>query len=289
MNGLSLSHPFFYQLQIAINAGREIIIDMRTEANGDKIAHLNIAYWLSLKIGKITLLETAGGRGALMLSEYELPENIQCVVTDIYSEYDEEDYPGFLLNGKGDKDYLWIINSYLCTQQIRAPFSPKRKEKTDLILFCPLTNSEYNERRDWDIEWSAFAFEKLQNKYGDRVVCIWDKEHPKLPTEKRTLDECVQMIGNARLVIAGDSGFSHCAAAFGTPLVSIYPDWSLGRVDRQGTANRIAEWFDLPVALCRRTYYPNAEFNKWRLVELGQDHKFSVEHLLQAAEKLRYL
>jgi hypothetical protein len=285
MRNLTLIRPAFEQIAEACMANMPIYFDVREEAAGDKIAALNVARWISSVLNsRITILEAPNGRTPFMLSKYKndaysLDHGVVIMHADPYEQFE-----GLNIHTKGNNDALWFLNYYLINLEERARLSLiEPKPRTDKIVFCALLKVDYNERRAMSPKCIAKSIEALKSQFGDRVILLTDTEHPDLPEhDKYTLDECVELLATSAVVIAGDTGFSHIAAAFGTSLVSLYPDWNAGYINRLSESIKIAKWWGLPTVITQKSFYPNADPDAFDIVEIGTDHSWSIVSMLEA-------
>lgn len=285
MRNLTLIRPAFEQIAEAYAANIPIYFDIREEAAGDKIAALNVARWISAILGeRIIILEAPNGRTPFMLSSYKndarnMLGDVSIIPADPYEQFE-----GLNIHTKGNNDALWFLNYYLINLEVRASLHlNEQKPRTDKIVFCGLLNVDYNERRMMSPECVAKSIEALTAQFGDRVVLLTDTEHPALPEHKKhTFDECVELIATSAVVIAGDTGFSHIAAAFGTSLVSLYPDWNAGYINRLSESIKIAKWWGLPPVITQKSFYPNADPDAFDIVEIGTDHTWSIVSMMEA-------
>lgn len=285
MKNLTLLRPAFEQIAEAISMNVPLYFDVREEAAGDKIAALNVARWISAAAGKkIIIIEAPNGRTPFMLSNYKnnayaLERGVIIIQADPYDQFE-----GLNIHTKGNNDALWFLNYYLLFLEERAELKLiNEKPRTDKIILCALLGSDYNERRIMKPECIAKSYDELKKVFGDRVVLLSDKEHPALPAHDHyTFNECVEMLATSAVVIAGDTGFSHIAAAFGTSLVSLYPDWNAGYINRLSESLKIARWWGLSPAIVQKSFYPNADPDAFDLIEIGTDHSWSIASMMEA-------
>jgi lipopolysaccharide heptosyltransferase I len=138
--------------------------------------------------------------------------------------------------------------------------------------------------------WPADRFgalaEALQQATGLRSVVLWGPGEEALakavcdasasaavPAPPTTLDDLLALVASARLLVAGDTGPLHLAAAAGTPVVGLY-----GPTDPA----RNGPWSpdDVTVsrsALCECSHQRRCQASRWCLLDIG------VQEVVQAA------
>lgn len=283
---LRTSIPATKQIIDAVSLGVPLCMDARTERMGDKAAIVAVAKWISSTFGAcVTILESAPGRTPFMLSDYELPLGVDVAIVDPLEPIEDM----LDVHTCGNQDSLWILNPYLATQGCRSKLQlredhPKRGERTDAIVFGALLNTEYNHRRDMHPAAIRETINVLAGEYPN-VVLLLAKPDDRFPEATvGALADAIDTIATASCFIGGDSGFGHVAAAFGTPVVSIYPDWWMHQMPRLGDAIVTAEWWGLPTHYTPKSFLPNA--SQLRVVELGTDGHWSIEHVLRSIATL---
>ncbi len=78
-------------------------------------------------------------------------------------------------------------------------------------------------------QWPAESFRAVAKNYGSRALVVWGPGEQRLAEEsggdvapKTSLRELAFLLANAAVVIGGDTGPLHLAAALGTPVVGLY-------------------------------------------------------------------
>lgn len=280
---LKTSIPAFEQIKVAIENGVPLAADLRSERMGDACAALAVAQWISGKSGgsQITCIQDPQGKTGFMLNDFVTAAQITC---ELYPAGVE--IPFLDVHTCGLNDSLWILNPYLTTQGEHPKLKLKEPlQKKESVVFAPLINVEYNNRREMDIDNCNLLISELEAAGHSVIVMTEDAElFPKAP--KIGLKDCIKFIAECKLFIGGDTGFSHVCAALGTKQVAIYPDWfHCGMADLR-SAVVTAEWWGIPTTATPKNFLPNAPADKIRVVELGTDHKFSTAHVLDAVNTL---
>jgi hypothetical protein len=273
--------PAFQQIRNAVEHGIPLFMDLRQERMGDKSAAVAVAKWIAHEANaRVTIVE-AQQKTDFRLGDYLRDETVPVIELPLEAELDGLDVHTL----QTGIESLWFLNAYVSTLGIRAGLSLEREFKcSDEILFCLLTDTEYNERRDMNVHSVKAAADRL-TEAGYSVKVLTMNPTPVIPEAvQMSMREAVHQIATAKCVIAGDSGFSHVAGGFGVPLVAIYPDWMHVGKSRLEHAIRVMEWWGIPATHLNYTFFPNAE--KLRVVELGTDHNFSPAHILESVQVL---
>ena len=119
----------------------------------------------------------------------------------------------------------------------------------------------------WNVEcWQQLAG-RLLDSFGVRPVLTWGNDEERQAAEaisaatsgqalvwpRGTLPELVALLAQADLVVGGDTGPIHIAAAVGTPTVSLFRVTDAERNGPQGAAHRRLQ-SSLPCAMCLRKH-----------------------------------
>lgn len=147
-------------------------------------------------------------------------------------------------------------------------------------VFCP--GAEYGPAK----RWPARHFAELAGRLAARGFAVWLVGSPKdaaLGTEietlsggtcdnlcgRTTLDEAIDLLSAARLVVSNDSGLMHVAAALGRPLIALYGSSSPDFTPPLSNDARILK-LDLPCSPCFRRECPLGHFNCMMQLSPGQ-------------------
>lgn len=272
---LLISQPVLPQIQAARKVGKKICLDGTKEALGDKVAIVTVATWLRRMLNEeIILLETAPGRTPFLFSNYELPEGLVVEEMQLGIPLEHLD-----VLKSGANDSLWVLNPYLATLGIHPKIKLKEPAtERDEIVFIPLHNPLYNQRRGMDLAHVGKTINYLR-EIGFNLTVITDFKSEHFESIQLPFNEVVERIAGAKIFIGGDTGFSHLACALGTPAIAIYPDWFVvGKSDMRDAAT-IGEWWGIPSIYTPYSFIPNAPHEKLRVVELASDHTFSIAHV----------
>jgi lipopolysaccharide heptosyltransferase I len=120
--------------------------------------------------------------------------------------------------------------------------SGKLRELTDSVVLLPGAGRP-------DKQWPPERFGEVARRIGDRrVIAVWGPDEEALaaatgcevapPTDLR---ELAWLLKNARLVIAGDTGPLHLAAALGTRVVALFGPTDPGRNGPYGQLGNVVE------------------------------------------------
>ena len=282
-----------------MQAGIPLVFDLRAEKMGDRAASVAVAEWLT-SFGPITFIEPPGDYPtSFHLSNYILPEGLSVQFLPIGAPFDGLDVhtPGL------GADSLWLLTPYLNSVgihgQLRLACGDEhsqacydlmaKKAPRDEILFCLLDRvgqPSYNERREMNL-WHARKMVNELRREGYNVQILFDKPHELFPDALRLpLNVCVERIARAKCVIAGDTGFSHVAAAFGTPLVALYPDWQRTGVSDLKSALDVAAWWEIPAWNYVKGFAPNAPYSRLRMIQMRSDHTWSIEDMKRGVKEI---
>lgn len=280
---LTTNLPAFQQIRNAVANGVPLFMDLRHERMGDKCAAVAVAKWIAHEANaRVTIVESdAQQKTDFKLSQFLRDETVPVIELPIDADFEGLDVHTL----ESGIESLWFLNAYVATLGIRAGLTLERSYKrSDEILFCLLDDTEYNERRDMNAHSAKASYERLKEA-GHSVRVLTLNPSTVIPEAvQMSIGEAIHQIATAKCVIAGDSGFSHVAGGFGTPLVAIYPDWLHVGKSRLEHAIRVAEWWGIPAVHLNYTFFPNAE--NFRVVELGTDHNFSASHVLESVNAL---
>ena len=276
--------PVVQQLNSAQEVGAEFVFDVRSEAMGDKVAALNVVELLTTLLSiRIMIIEAEDEiRTTLSLMRYS--------TSNVVSTLEMDDPLEGLLDlhtlGTGNES-LWLLNAYAAVNGFHGSLGLiTPKERGEEVVICLLEDTLYNERRDMDPRYISVLVSLLEQQ-GYVVTVVATSPHPKIPQIRvMSTDEALFQIATAGCVIAGDTGFSHAAAAMGTPLVGIWPDWHQHGRARLGDAIKLSAWWELPLYQLSFGFYPNGDPDKIKIVELGTNHAFSPEHVLQSVQSM---
>jgi hypothetical protein len=278
---LDLSKPVQKQIIEAKKAGTPLVFDLRQDRMGDKAAFTSIIAWLAGLYGPITILESVNGKTAFMLADYF--DGAECAILDPL-----EDHKGLDLCTTGlELACNWELHAYLASIGIRPRLSIEVPVEypSDYIVFAVKSGALYDERKDMDLYRSRETIDQLRME-GHEVEVLYDREDSLFPDAKpRTMEQCLELIAQCRAFVGGDTGFSHVAAACGVPQVAIYPDYFKFGKASLSKSLAISEWWGLKGLLWTPfNTLPNSD--NFAVVELGTDHKWSIEHVLKALERL---
>lgn len=278
--------PFFQQLEGIKKTGVEIIADLTGERMGDKAAFVSVAAWIAEKADcRITLVEDSGDMltafkllpYADQLSQYGL--NVSQV------EYGENLGDKFDIHtlGLGWKyESLWTLNAYLYSigKKVSLQYPDVIGNAVRSNIFCYLKDVQYNERRNMSVYSTLQTLQALKNSGYDTTLLL-SGPVPELEGGKLLpFDQALHSVLSADTVIAGDTGFSHVAALFDIPLIALYPDWMHeGGYCKLTRAITISEWFEIPAQQCAPMFMPNAKRELLHLIEIGTDHRWSIEEV----------
>ena len=126
-------------------------------------------------------------------------------------------------------------------------------------VFCP--GAEYGPAKRWPY------FPELSRKVNSRVVVLGiSADKPAAGqiqgmdlTGQTTLDEAIDLIAGAAMVVSNDSGLMHVAAATGTPLVALFGSSSPEHTPPQAAAAR-AVWLRADCSPCFQRVCPLGHF-----------------------------
>ena len=101
-----------------------------------------------------------------------------------------------------------------------------------------------------DKQWPVEHFRELARRIGKEALVVWGPGERSLAeavgaelAPPTTLRELARLLRNARLVIAGDTGPLHLAAALQTPVVGLYGPTSPARNGPYGQLANCVETF----------------------------------------------
>ena len=143
-----------------------------------------------------------------------------------------------------------------------------------IVVFCP--GAEYGPAK----RWPAKYFAELARKFSAQGHAVWligSKNDEDVGAEielaavgacvnlcgRTTLDEAIDLLSCAALVISNDSGLMHVAAALGKPLLALYGSSSPAFTPPLSDAARIVR-LDLPCSPCFQRVCPLGHFNCMR-------------------------
>jgi len=143
-----------------------------------------------------------------------------------------------------------------------------------IVIFCP--GAEYGPAK----RWPAKYFAELARKFSAQGHAVWligSKNDEDVGAEielaavgacvnlcgRTTLDEAIDLLSCAALVISNDSGLMHVAAALGKPLLALYGSSSPAFTPPLSDAARIVR-LDLPCSPCFQRVCPLGHFNCMR-------------------------
>jgi hypothetical protein len=277
---LTLSRPVQEQIREAIAGNIPLLFDLRAEAMGDKAAFTAIISWLADLYGSITVLECPNGRTPFMLREYYYHKGVEFESIDPLAEF-----PGLDLCTTGTNlPSNWELHAYLASLGLR-PWLDIPGDRHDAIVFAIRTGAAYDQRKDMNLDRARQTIDEL-TRNGYAVEVLYDRQDPDFPEAKpRSMDECLQLISGCRAFIGGDTGFSHVAAGIPVPQVALYPDYFRFGKASLTKLQAVSDWWGLKGMIW--TPFSSLPNNpKMMQVELGSDHKWSLEYVLKALEKL---
>ena len=125
------------------------------------------------------------------------------------------------------------------TQQVAARAALNLPLTSSPVVFCP--GAEYGPAK----RWPARHFAALATRLGDAAQPVWligSNKDQALGAEiaaaargaavnlcgRTSLEQAIDLVAGARLVVANDSGLMHVAAALGRPLLALYGSSSPG-------------------------------------------------------------
>ncbi len=286
INKLSITKSARSQVLEVLEKGHRLCLDLRTEALGDKVAALAMGQWLhEMTNEQIYVVEADNKRTKFMLRDCILDPCIT-VMSDKEAEEDKNEYYDCIKSGHNDS--LWVMNPYLHSIGIRSSLklSEAPRVSNDEIVIIPLTHTQYNQRRDWDLSMTKKLAEFLQ-KQGRSVTVLYDKDTHLLEDYKKvSFEEFLRYISEAKCLVAGDTGASHLAAALDTKQVAVYPDWIRVGLAKMSTTISIAEWWGIPAYWTPYSFLPNADPENFRLTLLDDAHCFSLGHIMNSIRSL---
>jgi len=163
----------------------------------------------------------------------------------------------------------------------------------DVVAFCP--GAEYGPAKRWPAPYFAELARKLVAD-GLRVWLIGSAKDAPVGAEiatlaggacvdlcgKSTLDDAVDLLGAARLVVTNDTGLMHVAAALGTPLVALYGSSTPAFTPPMSPHATIAK-LDMPCSPCFERTCPLGHFDCMNRLKPGEIHDRVVAHLAATA------
>ena len=149
-----------------------------------------------------------------------------------------------------------------------------------IVIFCP--GAEYGPAK----RWPAKYFAELARKFSAQGHAVWligSKNDEDVGAEielaavgacvnlcgRTTLDEAIDLLSCAALVISNDSGLMHVAAALGKPLLALYGSSSPAFTPPLSDSARIVR-LDLPCSPCFQRVCPLGHFNC--MLQMTPDH-----------------
>ena len=149
-----------------------------------------------------------------------------------------------------------------------------------VVALCP--GAEYGPAKRWPPQYFAELARRLAAQ-GHAVWIIGSKNDAAIGAEiarhsggagidlcgRTTLDEAIDLLSCAALVISNDSGLMHVAAALGKPLLALYGSSSPAFTPPLSDAAQILR-LDLPCSPCFRRVCPLGHFNC--MMKMTPDH-----------------
>ena len=126
------------------------------------------------------------------------------------------------------------------------PDDPSRKLGTllDRVIILPGAGKE-------EKQWGADRFRQLAARYFDRALVVWGPGERALAQEiggeiapETNLRELAWLLQHARVVVGGDTGPLHLAAALGTKVVGLYGPTDPRRNGPYGQLDRVVNHFE---------------------------------------------
>lgn len=139
----------------------------------------------------------------------------------------------------------------------------------DYAVFCP--GAEYGPAKRWP------RFAELSRKMSLPVVIVGSPKDEAAAAGiagnnlvgKTTLDEAIDLIAGARVVVSNDSGLMHVAAALGRPLVALFGSSSPLHTPPQGDAARVL-WLQIECSPCFQRVCPLGHFRCMREIDVDK-------------------
>ena len=145
-------------------------------------------------------------------------------------------------------------------------------------VFCP--GADYGPAKRWPY------FRELAAQLGTQIVLLGSssdkKDAEQIPGRnlagQTTLDEAIDLIAGAALVVSNDSGLMHVAAATGTPQVALFGSSSPEHTPPASAVARVV-WLQLDCSPCFQRICPLGHFNCM--------NGLTVERVLEAIKALQ--
>lgn len=145
-------------------------------------------------------------------------------------------------------------------------------------VLCP--GAEYGPAKRWP------HFRELAARLGSQIVLLGASSDKKAAEQipgrnlvgQTTLDEAIDLIAGAALVVSNDSGLMHIAAATGAPLVALFGSSSPQHTPPKSAVARVV-WLKLDCSPCFQRSCPLGHFNCM--------NGLAVERVLEEVKALR--
>jgi heptosyltransferase-2 len=171
------------------------------------------------------------------------------------------------------------VDEAACAGTLRALNIP---DDVPGIALCP--GAEYGPAKRWPPAYFAELARTLHGR-GDQVWVVGSVKETEIGDDvvrlsggacrnlcgRTTLDQAIDLLASARLVVTNDSGLMHVAAAVGTPLIAIYgsstPEHTPPMSDRA-----VIVKLDMPCSPCFERTCPLGHFNCMMLLKPERVH-----------------